>query len=112
MCSSDLVSGLEMHVSGLDTHVSELEMHVSGLDTHVSELEMHVSGLDTHVSGLEMHVSEPGTHVSGTEFSCRSMGDGHFGGEILDGVGVNRLIIRDQRVNPRAGTPFSGEAQI
>ena len=40
------------------------------------------------------------------------MGDGHFGGEILDGVGVNRLIIRDQRVNPRARTPFSGEAQI
>ena len=40
------------------------------------------------------------------------MGDGHFGGGILDGVGVNRLIIGDQRVNPIARTPFNADAQI
>ena len=80
-------------------------MHVSEPETHVFELEMHVSELETHVS-------EPGTRVSGTEFSCRSMGDGHFGGKILDGVGVNRSTIGQQRVNPRARTPFNGEAQL
>ena len=77
------VSGLEMHVSELDTHVSELGTHVSERDTHVPEPGTHVSERDTHVSEPGMHVSEPATHVSGTEFSCRSMEDGHFRGEIL-----------------------------